>query len=153
MDSAEMKRRPEFPPRKTFFLYVPKNFDGGDKNQSRATVLPLRHLFVHSFEGTKNKHVPFLKCPSTLISRNDFIRGRKIPRRRWCLEGPLCARRASIPPPKRRLLRLCASWVDSKGLRTERGQMTGHLTRGGARGEQVDPGEEKKNWGKWKMEK
>jgi hypothetical protein len=30
----------------------------------------------------------------------------------------------------------------------------GHLTRGGARGEQVDPGEEKKmENGKWKMEK
>ena len=44
-----------------------------------------------------------------------------------------------------------ALWVDSKGLRSERGRGMGHLTRGGARGEQVDPGEEdKKN--KWKME-
>ena len=34
--------------------------------------------------------------------------------------------------------------VDSKGLRTERGQGMGHLTRGGARSEQVDPGEEEK---------
>jgi hypothetical protein len=29
----------------------------------------------------------------------------------------------------------------------------GHLTRVGARGEQVDPGEEEKKNGKWKMEK
>ena len=43
--------------------------------------------------------------------------------------------------------------VDSKGFLPERGRGMGHLTRGGARGEQVDPGEEKKKHGKWKMEK
>lgn len=43
--------------------------------------------------------------------------------------------------------------VDSKGLRSERGRGMGHLTRVGARGEQVDPGEEEKKNGKWKMEK
>lgn len=39
--------------------------------------------------------------------------------------------------------------VDSKGLRSERGRGMGHLTRVGARGEQVDPGEEEKKT--WKM--
>ena len=46
-----------------------------------------------------------------------------------------------------------ARGVDSKGLRAERGRGMGYLTRVGARGEQVDPGEEEKKNGKWKMEK